>query len=234
VNQTAALYDLQKLDSQIDDTRKRLSEVEALLSQNEAVRAAQAALAEAENTRLRWKTSQTDLELGRTKLKEEAKAAQQRLYSGKIHNPRELTDLEGKLAELGRRIEELEEPLLEAMYGVEEGDKAIREKKAALERVLEEQSQKLGELSTERGELVAGLAEREAVANQKREGIKAGHLALYDTLRQRPGGIAVALLKGDDECGVCASQVISRVAQQARHGEVVTCPTCGRILHSQR
>jgi predicted nucleic acid-binding Zn-ribbon protein len=230
VSQTSDLYHLQKLDSQIDATRQRLAEIEAQLSQNEAVRAAQAALAEAEETRQTWRTRQIDLELARAQLKEEAEAIDKRLYSGKVHNPRELTDLQDKLAELRRRLESLEEPLLEAMYGVEDGTAAIEERQAALERVKQEQAQKLGELSQEQDDLSAQLAEQEAEATQIRTGVDAGHLAQYDRLRQRLRGIAIAALKGD-ECSLCGSQVISRVVQQARHGEVVTCPTCGRILH---
>ena len=89
-----------------------------------------------------------------------------------------------------------------------------------------------GELKQERDKLAASLAEIESQVEQQRTEIDGAHLKKYDDLRKRRRGIAIALLNGD-ECGVCAAQLISIVEQQARRGEVVTCPTCGRILYSR-
>lgn len=229
MSHTSALFQLQQVDSVGDRLRKRLSEVEALLNENEAIRAAQAALKGAEETHLKWKTRQTDLELERAQMRQEQEAAHHRLYSGQIHNPRELTDLQDKVAELDHRLEALEEPLLEAMVGVDEGQQAAASARQQLERVTHEQSQLLGELTTERGQLLADLKAHESRASQLRNAIEAAALAVYDRLRQR-SPIAVAELRAE-QCGVCRSEIMSTVAQQARHGQVVTCPTCGRILH---
>ena len=218
VNQTAALYRLQTLDSEIDAIRKRLAEISEQLNQNEAVQAAQVALAEAEAVYRHWHTQQTNLEMERAKLKGEAEAAEESLYSGKVKNPRELTDLQDKVAELRRRHESLDEPLLEAMYGIEENERAVKKAKSALERVVEEQAQTLGTLTDEQAELSARLSKLESQTEQIRAGIPPDYLASYDRLRQQPTGIAIAQIKGD-ECSACGVQLTSQLVFPEIHKE---------------
>ncbi len=230
MSQTAALYQLQKLDSQIDAIRKRLVEIAELLGQNAVLRTAQRALADAEQSHSKWHARQTELELERGTLQEEGKAIESRLYSGHIANPRELTDLQDKLAELNKRIETLEEPILQAMLAVEEQGQLIMGARSELERITGEQALKSGELGQEQAALTAQLDGLLAEASQARSKIAAQHLSVYDRVRQRPGGLAVTILKGD-ECSTCGVELTSQLAQQVRRGEVLTCPTCNRILH---
>ncbi|MBN1313435.1 MAG: hypothetical protein JXB30_18655 [Anaerolineae bacterium] len=230
MSQTAALYHLQTLDSQIDTIRTRLSEIAELLSQDDVVRTAQNTLTAAEQSHLKWHTRQTELELERSTLQEEAKVAEKRLYSGRVLNPRELTDLQDKLAELNRRIEALEEPILEAMLAIEENSQHIEQARSQFEHVMSEQSHQFGELDKEQTVLSSQLDQLLAETGQTRSNIEPQYLETYSRLRQRPGGLAVTLLKGN-ECGVCGVELTSQMAQRVRHGKVITCPTCNRILH---
>jgi predicted nucleic acid-binding Zn-ribbon protein len=231
VSQPASLYHLQSLDSQIDSIRKRLAEIDTLLAQNEAVRAAQAALEAAQGSQRDWRAKQAGMEAERQKLKGEAEAAEKRLYSGKVLNPRELTDLQDKLAELNHRHASLEEPLLEAMLQSEECAASVQEAADELERVKQEQAEHLGELSEEQAGLESQLAGLLAEAEQTRQEIEPEHLQLYDSLRdQMRGGIAVAAVNGS-ECAVCGVELTSQDKQLVRRGEVLTCTTCHRILY---
>jgi uncharacterized protein len=232
VSQTAALYHLQTLDSQRDAVQTRLAEIEILLSQNEAVRAVQAAVDAASNYFNQWRTRTTDLELERSQLNDEAAAAEERLYSGSVRNPRELSDLQDKITSLRHRRELLEEPLLEAMMETEQGESDVSNAQAKMQHVLEEQAQTLGALTTEQNALRDKLEKLDFEIEQSRRGIQTANLALYDKLRARPNGVAVAKLDGAGECSSCGVQVTSREAQQVKHGEVLPCPTCGRILFS--
>jgi uncharacterized protein len=171
-------------------------------------------------------------ELERAQLADEAGAAEQRLYSGSVKNPREMSDLQDKIASLGHRREALEEPLLEAMMESEQGESDVTEAQSQLQRILEQQAEELGALTSEQGSLREKLSELDTAIEQARRTIQDANLALYDKLRARPGGIAVASLDADGECSSCGVQVTSRQAQQVKHGEVFPCPTCGRILFS--
>jgi predicted nucleic acid-binding Zn-ribbon protein len=230
VKQTAALYQLQTLDSEIDSIQQRLSVIERELNQNEVVRRAQAALQRAEDSLRGWRTRMTDLELERRQLSEEAGAIEERLYSGRVHNPRELNDMQHKQAELRRRYERLEEPVIEAMLEIEGGEQAVEEAQAELERVTSEQADTIGELQAERRSLTATLKERQAEVDQAREQVEPEHLRTYDMLRRRPGGLAVVAITPNGECMACGVQVTSSMRQQIRRGEVLACTTCERLL----
>jgi uncharacterized protein len=232
VSQTGALYHLQMLDSQHDATRSRLAEIEVLLSQNEAVRAAQATLDAASGHLQQWRTRSVDLELERGQLADEASSAEQRLYSGSVKNPREMSDLQDKIASLSHRREALEEPLLEAMMESEQGESDVTRAQSELQRILEQQAEELGMLMSEQATLRDKLSQLQTSIEQSRRTIQDSNLALYDKLRARPGGIAVASLDAEGECSSCGVQVTSRQAQQVKHGDVFPCPTCGRILFS--
>jgi predicted nucleic acid-binding Zn-ribbon protein len=230
MRQTEALYHLQTLDSQLDAIRKRLAEITILLNQNTAVRKAQAALEQAENTLRHWQTRLTDLELERSQLQQEAAATEDRLYSGHVTNPRELIDMQNKLAELRHRYTELEEPLLEAMVSLEESQAEVEKAHDTLERIKQEQASAVGALSTEQAELNTKLQDLQAQVAQARTAIQPASLSLYDRLRQR-GGLAVTAME-DESCGSCGVEISSQLAQQVRHGAVILCPTCGRILYT--
>lgn len=231
MSQTTALYHLQTLDSQSDAINKRLTEINRLLGQNEAVRRAQAALDQAKATLQHWRTRLADLDLERRKLREEADDIERRLYSGAVQNPRELTDLQGKLTELRRRHESLEEPAIEAMLEAESSEAALESAQADFERVTAEQAEAAGALSDERDQLLTKLASLRQQVESVRARIEPANLRQYDSLRQRPGGIAVAKVSPGGECSACGVGLTSGLKQRVRHGEVLNCPTCGRILY---
>lgn len=229
MTQTAALYHVQVLDTQADKIRARLAEIDRLLGQTDAITAAHSALAEAEQAESEWRHRQTACEQERDHLQDEAKVAEARLYSGQVHNPRELTDLQDKLAELAHRRDSLEEPILEAMLAVEEAAKTIKVKQQELQRLMDERAQQAGELEAERMRLTGELTSLEAEVQQARTLVQAPHLMTYDKIRPKAGGMPVAMITGSG-CGACGVELSSQLVQRVRHDEVILCPTCGRIL----
>jgi predicted nucleic acid-binding Zn-ribbon protein len=97
---------------------------------------------------------------------------------------------------------------------------------------MSERSHQFGELDKEQKTLSEQLTQLLVETEQERSHINIQHLELYDQLRRRPGGLAVTLLKGD-ECGACSIELASQMARRVRRGDVLTCPTCNRILHVQ-
>lgn len=231
MKQTVALHQLQDIDSDIDRIRARLAEIDTLLGQNAAVRAARSRRAAAEQTLRDWQTRQADLQLERSQLQQEAAASEERLYSGRVHNPRELADLQDKVAELKRRQESLDEPAIEALLEIEAAEEELQAAEANLERVTAEQADTLGALRDEQAALQDNLAARLKEVEPARKGIDPTALAQYDRLRKRPGGLAVAALSRNAECTACGVQLTSSMAQRIRRGDVIACPTCERILY---
>ncbi len=229
MNQAGLLYQLQQMDSQRDGILKRLKEVEQRLSENAAIRTAQSQLELTKESAATWQKRLKELELERTQLKTESDTTEERLYSGRVSNPRELTDLQNKLAELKQRHESLEDPLLEAMEGVEASGQAVIEADTELAQVKAAEADRMGELLSEQGELEPQLQALNDDIEQARQKIDAGSLQTYDLLRTPPSKLAVTALSGD-ACGACGVELTTRDVQLVRRGRVVQCPTCQRIL----
>ncbi|MCC6904936.1 MAG: hypothetical protein IT326_03775 [Anaerolineae bacterium] len=230
MNQIAALHKAQTLDSRLDSMRTRLTDIEARLSQNRALQEAEAALAQASAVHHDLQARQVALEDERGALEEEGDEVEARLYSGTVHNPRELTEMQEKLAELRQRHARLEEPLLEVLTALEDSLAAVQQAEVTLESVHREVAITNAGLVVERDDLRAGIVPLEREVQQARSDLLPDTLAQYDKLRRAPGGVAVALLTEDESCRFCGVELTMQQVRQIRMGQVTACPTCGRLI----
>ena len=144
----------------------------------------------------------------------------------------ELTGLQDEAAALRRRRSELEDQQLELMIGIEGEEAELAERQARLRQIQASWEQEQASLRAEKeqleGELAALDDEREAV----RATIGSSTLVMYDDLRERHGGVAVALLKRGI-CQACGVDVPTSLARSVERGEGTSfCPICNRILVS--
>lgn len=228
------LYRLQTIDLEIGHGKRRLEEVEAGLGESEELRRARRALQKAEDELNRWRTTLRDLELETRSLTTKITSVEERLYSGRVSNPKELANLQNEVSYLKRNRVELEDRQLEAMVEIEEHEARVDSQKAGLARIWAEWTEAQKQLTEERGELEERLAylKRERVELEKT--IRAEDLALYKELCSRKGGQAVALLKGE-VCQACMVTLPTSQVQQARSGDSPSfCGSCQRILYAER
>ncbi len=226
------LYRLQQVDSQIDQIQARLRAIQETLENDEALRAASEHFAVAtsshrEAERL-LKQSEVDVEKQQIKI-EQTEAS---LYGGKVHNPKELQDLQKDAASLKRHLETLEERELEAMIAAETAEKVLQAAKLDLERVqsrLKEQHKDLAQESeTLRKHLERLHSERQAVVTD----ITGQTLTVYDQLRKQKRGLAITTI-ADNSCEACGTTLTASQQQSARStSQLFHCPTCGRILYA--
>jgi len=224
------LYRLQKLDSHVDKIKKRLVQIDRLLNDNIRVKKAKNALVKAEKNAksARIKLKQIEDKVEAKKIKR--KLVQNSLFSGKIKNPKELQDLQKESEAIKRYISQLEDEQLEAMIEHEEADEnekqAINRLNKAKAMTAEENASLLGEQLGLREDFERLLKEREAVIGA----ITSGDLNLYDQLRSRKRGIAVAEVT-DGGCSICGQALTPSDQQRIRSAnQLVFCPSCGRIL----
>nr|MBN1228494.1 hypothetical protein [Anaerolineae bacterium] len=228
--QTEALHALQKIDSELDRIKKRLIEIEQLLQADEAVRRAQSERDKTAKLLSQWRARQNDLFLQRDELKTEGDSVETRLYSGQVQNPRELSDLQEKVSELRRRHAAMEEPVIEAMLEVEQHEHDLEIAESHLAALKAKKEAELGNLTQEQETLRYKEAELRTSRETARAAVEPAHLRLYDSIRKRMRRPSVVQLTQEGECTGCGVQVTSSMKQQVRRGEVLTCPTCGRIL----
>lgn len=226
------LYRLQQVDSQIDQIQARLRAIQQTLENDAALRSANEGFAASETNHKAaeraLKLSEDEVEKQRTKL-EQTEAS---LYGGRVHNPKELQDLQKDVASLKRHLETLEERQLEAMMTAETAETQFQTAKSDLDRVqanLKEQNKDLAnESEVLRKNLDRLNAERQAVISN----IAAQTLSIYDQLRKQKRGLAITTIE-DSSCEACGTTLTPSQQQNARStSQLFHCPTCGRILYA--
>jgi predicted nucleic acid-binding Zn-ribbon protein len=226
------LYRLQKIDSRRDLVSSRLAEIDKIMSENEILR----------QSRERSETAKHAHQeaLRNLKMLEDAVQSQQikieennaALYGGRIHNPKELQDLQNDITSLKKHLTTLEDQQLEAMIALEsleaQFNAAQDDLKAVIAQSISTNSTLVGEQTSLRKELDRLETEHQAVVAS----ISPDSLKLYERLRQQKRGLAVTTAK-DASCDACGATLTPAEWQVARSpGQMSYCPSCGRILYA--
>lgn len=226
------LYRLQQVDSQMEQILARLKTIRETLENDLELRAAMEALAAAESHHkqagVALKQSEAEVEKQSVKIQQ----IEASLYSGQVHNPKELQDLQLDAASLKKHLGTLEERELEAMLHAEETEKELQaasEKLAEVQTRLRNQNLDLAKESDALNKDLERLeAERKAVIGDLDEQA----LTTYEQLRRQKRGVAIASVN-EDACSACGTTLTASQQQSARSAaHLFYCPTCGRIIYA--
>lgn len=227
------LAQLNEADLALDAVRIRLAEIAAALREPAELVAARQAHAAAEAELAHCRTAQRDLELAQADANAKIGRTEQRLYSGQISNPRELENAERDLQQQRNQQAHVEDLLLEAFLAVEMAAEQHAACQATLTQLTTEWTVTQAALREEQARLKArlpGLQTRQIAA---RQAAPQNLLQLYDNLRARKGGRAVAELDGET-CSACHVAVpASKLATAFEGDELTYCGNCGRLLWSE-
>ena len=226
------LYRLQQIDNRLKQVTTRLSAIQATLENNAELKAATGRLEDAKSANHRAQTALKNAEFESSNQRIKLEQAESTLYSGHIHNPKELQDLQKDIASLKRNLNNLEDQQLEYMIALEAALKELESAQKAFDttqgKVISENASLNAELVTLQKDVDNLNAQRQAVLPV----IDAASLTLYDGLRLKRSGMAVSLVI-ENACDTCGSSLTPGLAQSVRNSSVlVLCPMCGRILYS--
>ncbi|MGC8786542.1 MAG: zinc ribbon domain-containing protein [Anaerolineae bacterium] len=224
------LYQLQLLDIELTEQASKLREAEGLRGESAELVAARNAYQQASQELTQWRSRLRDLEFELHRIMEKIAATEQRLYGGQVTNPKELRGLQQDHEHLKRSQQGLEDEVLLAMTRVDELEKQVAESGAQLKTVEARWQAEQERLAQQIAQLQARIAtvkkQRATVAAR----LEPATLVLYEELRRKKGGRAVALMV-DQMCQGCRVMVPTSKAQIVRRGqELITCTNCGRIL----
>jgi len=226
------LYRLQQVDTQVDQIQARLKTIHETLENDLELVAATQSLAAADSqhkeSERTLRQSENEVETQRIKIEQ----TEAKLYSGNVHNPKELQDLQMDAASLKRYLATLEERQLETMVNAETTENqllAAKEKLEAVKANLKEQNHDLTlESEVLNKDYERLLSERNAVISD----ITQQAITTYDQLRKQKRGIAVTAMS-DNSCVSCGTTLTASLQQNARSAsQLCNCPTCGRILYA--
>lgn len=233
MNEPKKLLQLQQIDTEIDKLEARkenLSEksnyekslTDLMETQKELTKKIKEQESEGK------KQNKLEGELERISFK--VKAEEDKLYSGKIQNPKELMSIQEEIKMLQRERDELETAYLKELDMVEQLEKEVKlldgqekkfsvrtdELKAAYDEVSGEIDRKLAEQDKKREEIVAGIEE--------------DTYRLYERLRKEKGGVAVALVK-NGVCQGCGVEISTEEEDlMFKEERLWRCEHCKRIL----
>ncbi len=222
------LYQLQEVDLELESSEQALNQIASQLGESEAVVRARNRLA-LEQERLKdLEQQQRSVEWEIDDLTSKLAVAEKELYSGKIHNPKELTNLQHEVDGLKSRRNQLEDKVLEIMDRVELTTRSASTLNGELKTVESEWQSRQQQLSVQMEQLKTILAN----LNHKRQLLTAEvdprTIEVYHQLKKQKG-TAVAKVEQGICCGCRISLPITEL-QQARSGSLVRCSSCGRIL----
>ena len=225
------LYELQEVDLEIDAKRETLSEVMSRLGKSEVLDEVRLSLARDEEKLVELQRTQREVERGVEDLQAKAAMATDKLYSGTVKNPKELTSLQEQLSNFKRKIGEGDDKTLDIMSEVEAAQKEVSLKRSEVTKIEEEWQSEQASLSKEQTELSVALATLEPRRKELASRVDTLCLELYEALRQKWQGRAVAKLERG-MCQGCRIALPMSELQRARMGqELVQCGSCERVLY---
>jgi len=231
MSQISLLYRLQQIDSQLDNTRTTLLSIESKLADNTIIISLKQNVSQAEQKYQSELKRLRDAENKSYDTRIKIELSESSLYGGKIQNPKELQELQNEIASLKRLIITLEDKELEAMMAVEESEGKLTQTNEALKDIEGKQIEQNASLNGERTKLLAQIERLESERKATLPPIPASDLALYEQLRKIRNGVAVVNISSR-ACTACGATLTAALIQSTQSpGQLVRCPTCGRILY---
>jgi len=233
LSQLDVLWQLQALDLQLDLGQKQLQEAQGRLGESDELRLARQAAQETADSLKQRQRELRDVEMELASLQEKLDDITDRLYSGRVTNPKELASMQQNQQHLQKRRGELDDVALRAMTEIDDLQSALAERQAHLEEVNARWVRDQQELKRAIGEFQAKMTLMMAQRTELASMLDRQTLRLYEELRRTKGGRAVSGLK-DGLCQGCRMAVPTAKMQLVRRKtEIVFCGGCGRILYAE-
>jgi predicted nucleic acid-binding Zn-ribbon protein len=223
------VFELQQVELSIQGHIRQLEEMDLRIRHNDQFEQAEAGLKAAESERVGIEKRYKELDAEADTLRAQIGQITDKLYGGKIKNPKELVGYEQEAGMVKASLTKKDDVLLDMMEKLETVKADIRKLKEAyktaqgawesekveLQVPMDEVKKELGELEKKRGELLASIDK--------------DTLAAYEVVKGRKGQAVVKVEQG--RCLGCRVTLSVSELQHARGNAIVTCGNCGRILY---
>ncbi|PZC49617.1 MAG: putative nucleic acid-binding protein, contains Zn-ribbon domain [Chloroflexi bacterium] len=225
-----SLYQLQKLDLEVDGQQSSLIAIEEAIADKSKLNQLQSGLEINRENSKKYKIKQSGVDGLVHELQEKSSNLKGRLYDGSITNVKEMESVTAELEYANQELNIAEEELLSLMLKLENNDKEESQIQDALTNYQLEQRESnftlTKELDSVKSLLDSNLRERESLAKS----ISALLLTQYERIRKVKQGLGITEVKGG-RCMACLLTLPTKQLQQLRSAaEINTCTSCGRIL----
>ncbi len=226
----AILHEVQQADTQLARLRDALAGLDTGDELAAQIQEAQQELARLVLQHRATEKEATDRDLELKTLQEKKGKFERDLYSGTVHNPRQLSDLQGEVTMLAREIGKLEDRLLELMESLEGERSDIQQQEVQMKDL----EGRLGAVRARHedtgGRLQHDITELEAKRRERASHVRAQLLRRYEQIRTRQGNLGLVKLTGTT-CPGCRITLPSETVKGLKAGrQDLTCENCGRML----
>ena len=225
------LFDLQKLDLNLEKARRKLAQLKQALGESDELGSARKTVADTEAELHHWHAAQKNAELESQALAQQIDGKDKELMSGRVSNPKELEALQANVEALRRQRSTVEDTGMDALLHVETLNQQMATAQESLRQIEDKWNGSQAELLQEDAKYKRIYAQLKQQRDTLAQSLPPADLKYYEDLRTRKAGIAISPLQ-NGQCGVCHILVPTGVvsAARSRKSEAVTCPSCGRVL----
>ena len=229
MNVSQQLYQLQEIDLEIEANERTLRQITGQIGEDEVIVRAQQKLASERQQLEELQRQQHTAEWEIEDLTDKIRPAEEKLYSGRITNTKELTSLQQEVEGFKAHRGQLEDKVLEIMEQVEQAQAKVAttgEELKKLETEWQNQQQQLSADMERVKALLADLRQKRQVLTDK---IEPQTVTLYQQLRKEKTTAVAKVQQGI--CSGCRISLSTANLQQVRSGSLAHCTNCGRILY---
>jgi uncharacterized protein len=228
------LRDVQGLDTQIFGLEREIVDLSdkhrlgELASELAEVRSAQTT-EESNLEELQHKQHKLDgeLDLLVSKMKKE----EEKLFSGTIMNPKELSSIQAEIFALRKKRDEMETEDLEEMEEIERLTSEVTDSKEKTAEIIDKESRAKDAYENELTDIRARIASFERQRNMLKEKLPEDVIENYEKLLGTKGGLAVVPIMQGRSCGGCHIDFSRSQVDKFQHEEgIFRCEYCRRIL----
>jgi predicted nucleic acid-binding Zn-ribbon protein len=223
------VFELQQVDVALQAKRKELEDINARLNRDEAYETAKANYESARDAQKAREKQYKDLDAEAEETRSAVTQINDKLYGGKVKNPKELVGYEQEAGILKGNLSKKDDVLLELMEKIDAAKieiKKLQEIYAAAE--TDWQSRKVT-LQEQAGQTEAELDVLEKRRQDVLAQIDKETLAVYEGIKGRKGQAVSRVEQG--RCLGCRVSLSISELQRVRGMSIVLCSNCGRILH---
>lgn len=229
MNVSQQLHQLQEIDLEIEANERTLRQITGQIGEDEVIVRAQQKLASERQQLEELQRQQHTAEWEIEDLTDKIRPAEEKLYSGRITNTKELTSLQQEVEGFKAHRGQLEDKVLEIMEQVEQAQAKVAttgEELKKLEAEWQNQQQQLSADMERVKALLADLRQKRQVLTDK---IEPQTVTLYQQLRKQKTTAVAKVQQGI--CSGCRISLSTANLQQVRSGSLAHCTNCGRILY---
>jgi len=223
------IFELQQIEADLLSTHKQLEDIVRHIEHDDAYEQAQKAFETARQMLTGVEKQYKELDAEAEELRTNIKRIEDKLYSGKIKNPKELVGYEQEAGMLKTKLGKMDDSLLEMMERIESGKSNVTRLRKIFGEAEEAWKKEKGLLQQKADEINTELAGMEARRKDILADIDSGSLLTYESIKRQKNTAVVRVEQG--RCMGCRVSLSISELQRVRGNSIIQCSNCGRILY---